>query len=164
MWADSEGGRPGAVAALFAGTRPGGSDGRRPGGGVPPIPGGVASLIAGALCLRLLPDLLFAGDTMANIGPTFADMLPADSEFVMPTSDKDVQAALVSFGAVFKTTRGDTHISERAELLVGLALLHTHHLNLQPLVAALSIAQQQTLATALGLDFQAFGTDASSRT
>jgi hypothetical protein len=41
---------------------------------------------------------------MANIGPTFAHMLPADSEFVMPTSDKDVQAALVSFGAVFKTT------------------------------------------------------------
>ena len=93
----------------------------------------------------------------APVAPTFADMLAADSDFVMPTDYKGVQAALTSFGAIFKKTRGDP----RADLLAGLALLHTHHLNLQPLVGALSIAQQQVLATALGLDFQAFGTDAS---
>ena len=46
-------------------------------------------------------------------------------------------------------------------LLAGLALLYTHHHDLTPLVAVLTIAQQQTLATALGLDFQAHGTDAS---
>ena len=97
----------------------------------------------------------------APVAPTFADMLAADSDFVMPTDDKDVQAALTSFGAVFKTTRGDPHIASRADLLAGLALLHTHHLNLQPLMGALTVAQQQVLATALGLDFQAFGTDAS---
>ena len=51
----------------------------------------------------------------APVAPTFADMLAADSDFVMPTDDKGVQAALTSF----------------------------------------------VLATALGLDFQAFGTDAS---
>ncbi len=46
-------------------------------------------------------------------------------------------------------------------MLAGLALLHTHHLNPQPPIAALSIAQQQSLATALELDFQAIGSDAS---
>ena len=45
--------------------------------------------------------------------------------------------------------------------LAGLALLHTHHLNLEPMVKVLTIAQQQTLSTALGLDFQAHGTDAT---
>ncbi len=97
----------------------------------------------------------------APVAPTFADMLAAESDFVMPTDDQGVQAALTSFGAIFKKTRGDPHIATRADLLAGLALLHTHHLNLQPLVGALSIAQQQVLATALGLEFQAFGTDAS---
>jgi hypothetical protein len=69
-------------------------------------------------------------------------MLAAELEFVMPTNDKDVQAALASFGAVLKKTRGDAHVEDRAELLAGLALVSTHHLNLQPLVAVLTIAQQ----------------------
>ena len=38
----------------------------------------------------------------ANPAPTFADMLAADSDFVMPTTDKDVRAALDSFGADYK--------------------------------------------------------------
>ena len=42
-----------------------------------------------------------------------------------------------------------------------MALLHTHHLNLDPTVKVLTAAQQQTLATALGLDFQAHGAAAT---
>ena len=97
----------------------------------------------------------------ANPAPTFADMLAADSDFVMPTTDKDVRAALDSFGADYKRTRGGTHEADRSELLAGLALLHTHHLDLKPLVGALTIAQHQALAKALKLDYASFGKDAS---
>ncbi len=38
----------------------------------------------------------------ANPAPSFADMLAAEPEFVMPINDKDVQAALAFFGAVLK--------------------------------------------------------------
>ncbi len=74
----------------------------------------------------------------ANLAPTFADLLAADSDFVMPTTDPEVQVALASFGASragffwckFKKTKSQPNIEARAELLAGLALLHTHHLNL----------------------------------
>ena len=69
--------------------------------------------------------------------------------------------ALDSFGAIFNKRKGDASDATRADLLAGLALLHTHHLNLEPMVKVLTIAQQQTLSTALGLDFQAHGTDAT---
>jgi hypothetical protein len=52
-------------------------------------------------------------------------------------------------------------VALRAELLAGLALLYTHHHDPAPLVAVSTIAQQLILSTALGLDFQAHGTDAS---
>ena len=99
----------------------------------------------------------------ANPAASFADILAAESDFVMLTNDKDVQAALASFGAFFQKKHRDANIVDRAELLAGLALLHTHHLDLKPLrvVAVLTIAQQQSLAVALGLDFQASGTDAT---
>ena len=94
-----------------------------------------------------------------NLAPSFAVLLAADSDFAMPTTDKDVQAALDSFGAIFKKTRGDANIAVRAELLAGLALLHTHHRDLAPLLAVLSSAQQLCLATALALDFPTLGAD-----
>ncbi len=43
----------------------------------------------------------------------------------MPTNDKEVQAALASFGAVLKKTSNDANVAVRADLLAGLALLHT---------------------------------------
>ena len=99
---------------------------------------------------------------MAAIPETsFADLLAADSDFVMPTADKDVQDALTSFGAAFKKTRGDIHAAARADLLAGLALLHTHHADLGPVLPNLSAAQQERLAIALGLDFKALGALAS---
>ena len=48
-----------------------------------------------------------------------------------------------------------------ADLLAGLAQLHTLHRDLTQLAAALTIAQHQTLAKALGLDYVAHCTDAS---
>ena len=93
----------------------------------------------------------------ADAAASFADILAAESDYVMPSSDGDVKAALESFGVVFNRRPGDAHIKTRADLLAGLALLHTHHPNLAPMVQVLTAAQQQTLATALGLDFQAHG-------
>ncbi len=91
-----------------------------------------------AIYLRRIADPFLAPYAIvtmaANFAPSFADVLAADSEFVMPTSDQDVQAALASFGAVYWKARGPAHTAERAELLASLALLHTHHLNLPPLL------------------------------
>jgi hypothetical protein len=97
----------------------------------------------------------------ADAAASFADILAAESDYVMPSSDGDVKAALESFGVVFNKRPGDAHVKTRADLLAGLALLHTLHLNLAPMVQVLTAAQQQTLATALGLDFQAHGADAA---
>ncbi len=97
----------------------------------------------------------------ANPAPSFADILAAELDYVMPAIDKEVQAALVSFGADFKKQKGDANVAMRADLLAGLALLYTHHHDAGPLATVLTIAQHQTLAKALGLNFVAHGTDAS---
>ena len=88
---------------------------------------------------------------------SFADILAAESDYVMPTTDAEIQAALVSYDATFKTTKSKAQVAARADLLAGLALLHTHHANPVALATVLSIAQHQTLATALDLDFKAHG-------
>ncbi len=51
----------------------------------------------------------------ANQVSSFADLLVADSDFVMPTVDKDVQAELASFGAGFKKTKGEANMAARAD-------------------------------------------------
>jgi hypothetical protein len=50
----------------------------------------------------------------------FADVLAAESDFIMPTTDHEIQAALVSFGADFKKMKGDVDTAVRADLLAGL--------------------------------------------
>ena len=97
----------------------------------------------------------------ANPALSFADILAAESIYVMPATDKEVQAALTSFGADFIKKKGDANIAMRADFLAGLALLYTHHHDAGPLATVLTIVQHQTLAKALGLDFAAHGTDAS---
>ena len=77
----------------------------------------------------------------ANAAASFADILAAESDYVMPTDDKDVRDALDSFGAVFNKRKGDANVVVRADLLAGLALLYTHHHNLEPLVKVLTAAQ-----------------------
>ena len=46
----------------------------------------------------------------ANPAASFADILAAVSDHVMPTNDKDAQAALASFGAVSKNNRSDANV------------------------------------------------------
>jgi hypothetical protein len=92
---------------------------------------------------------------------SFADILAAESDYVLPSTDAEIQAALVAYGAIFKSTKGKAQVAARADLLAGLALLHTHHADPVALATVLSIAQHQTLATALDLDFQAHGSVAS---
>jgi hypothetical protein len=86
----------------------------------------------------------------ANLVRSFADLIDADSEFVMPTTDQEVRDAPTSFGAVFRKTRDPAHDLARhgAELLAGLALLHTSALSLPvsaPRGRALTATQQQKL-------------------
>ena len=51
----------------------------------------------------------------ANAAASFADILAADSDPAMPTDDKDVRAALVSFGAAFNKRKGDANAVVRAD-------------------------------------------------
>ena len=62
-------------------------------------------------------DYCFHGSQSCRL---FADVLAAESDFVMPTTDQEIQAALVSFGADFKKMKGDVHAAVRADLLAGL--------------------------------------------
>jgi hypothetical protein len=48
----------------------------------------------------------------------FALLLRADTEQTLPDSDKDVQAALTAYGAVFSKLK--KHAPERLDLLAGL--------------------------------------------
>ena len=90
-----------------------------------------------------------------------ADILAAESEYDMPATDEEAQAALPSFGVIFIYTRA-SYVAARANLRAGLALLHTHLHDAAPLAAVLSVAQHQTLATALSLDYKAHGSDATA--
>ena len=49
----------------------------------------------------------------ASAAASFADILAAESDYVMPTNDKDVQAALASFGTVFKKNSNDANVALR---------------------------------------------------
>lgn len=89
--------------------------------------------------------------------PTFAELLAATSAYVMPTQDVDVKNALTAYHLNFKKTNGPAHAEARLDLLAGIAWLHTHHENLGPALAKLTIAQSQVLATALDLDFAISG-------
>jgi len=51
----------------------------------------------------------------ANAAASFADILAAESDPAMPTDDKDVRAALVSFGAAFNKRKGDANAVVRAD-------------------------------------------------
>jgi hypothetical protein len=51
----------------------------------------------------------------ANAAASFADILAAESDYTMPTGDKDVRAALASFGAVFNKRKGDANAVVRAD-------------------------------------------------
>ncbi len=57
----------------------------------------------------------------ANPAASFVDILAAEirnsseSDCVMPTNEKDVQAVLASFGEVFKKNRIDANVAVRAD-------------------------------------------------
>ncbi len=65
----------------------------------------------------------------ANQVSSFADLLAADSDFVMPIVDKDVQVALASFGAVFNKTKARPmwrHVRDISALLASLCYYVRH--------------------------------------
>jgi hypothetical protein len=81
----------------------------------------------------------------------FALLLRADSEQALPDSDKEVQAALTAYGAVFSKVK--KFAPERLELLAGLMWVHTHQHDLHAVWSAASVAQHKVLARALRLDY-----------
>jgi hypothetical protein len=81
----------------------------------------------------------------------FALLLRADTEQTLPDSDKEVQAALAAYGAVFSKLK--KHAPERLDLLAGLMWVHTHQLDLHVVWSAASVAQHKVLAKALRLDY-----------
>ncbi len=65
----------------------------------------------------------------------FANLLAMSSDFVIATDDEEVKAILDSYGISFKGTRGAAYLALRADLLACVALLRTHHADLEPVLS-----------------------------
>ncbi len=80
--------------------------------GVCPLVGFVLLSFVG-IAYRSATTVIMAANTAAS----FADILAAELDYVIPTNhvtnDKDVQATLASFGAVFNKTRNDAKVAVR---------------------------------------------------
>ena len=87
----------------------------------------------------------------SNPETPFSSLLRADSEHPLPDDDKEVTAALVSYGATFK--KGLRSAPDRLNLLAGLMWVHAHQDDLHVAWPAASVAQHRILATALRLDY-----------
>ena len=83
---------------------------------------------------------------------SFAALLAADSEAILPADDAGVITALVSYGAKFSKYKAAPHAQARLNLLSGLMWLHAHSGDLAPAWARLSPAQRGVMAVALNLD------------
>ncbi len=87
----------------------------------------------------------------ANPETPFSLLLRADSEHPLPDDDKEVTAALASYGANFQ--KGKKFAPDRLNLLAGLMWVHAHQDDLHLAWPAASVAQHRILATALRLDY-----------
>ena len=83
---------------------------------------------------------------------SFAALLAADSEAILPADDAGVITALVSYGAKFSKYKTAPYAQARLNLLSGLMWLHAHSGDLAPAWARLSPAQRGVMAVALNLD------------
>ena len=83
---------------------------------------------------------------------SFAALLAADSEAILPADDAGVITALASYGAKFSKYKAAPHAQARLNLLSGLMWLHAHSGDLAPAWAWLSPAQRGVMAVALNLD------------
>jgi hypothetical protein len=63
----------------------------------------------------------------SNTETPFSSLLRADSEHPLPDDDKDVTAALVSYGATFQKGKKYIYASDRLNLLAGLMWVHLLH-------------------------------------
>jgi hypothetical protein len=87
----------------------------------------------------------------ANPETPFSSLLRADSEHPLPDDDKEVIAALASYGANFQ--KGKKFAPDRLNLLAGLMWVHAHQDDLHVAWPAASVAQHRILVTALRLDY-----------
>jgi hypothetical protein len=85
--------------------------------------------------------------------PSFATLLAEDSDFALPASDPKAIQSLIAYGAIFSRAKKEPKPTERLEILAGMLWLHTNHASPHTALARASAAQQQLLATALGLDY-----------
>jgi hypothetical protein len=88
---------------------------------------------------------------------TFAVLLVADSEYILPMVDKEVQVVIAAYDLTFKRTKGEANVAFRADLLAGIAWLHLYHADLGAVLKRISADQLSRLALALGLDVAANG-------
>ena len=97
---------------------------------------------------------------MPNKAPatrTFEELYATESKNPLPTSDDDIVAALINYGAKYVKGASKPRKADRKDLLAGLSWLHLNHDDVAPALRRISQDQQMTLATALELDFEALG-------
>ena len=90
----------------------------------------------------------------ALVETSFASLLAADSDAVLPADDAGVIRRLVTYGVKFsKAKLPATNLSTRLNLLAGLMWLHAHSGDLAPARSKLSPLQHQVLAVSLNLEY-----------
>ena len=93
----------------------------------------------------------------ASATRTFVELYATESSIPLPSNDDDIQAAIIGYGAKYSKGSSKPRKADREELLAGLSWLHLNHDDVAPALRRISKAQQISLATALGLDFEAHG-------
>jgi hypothetical protein len=79
---------------------------------------------------------------MDSATPTFAKLLAQDCDLILPTTDDAVIAALHSYGVLFsKRSKKEEAVAARADLLAGVAWIHTNHASLSADLARASKKQ-----------------------
>ena len=88
--------------------------------------------------------------------PTFLAIFAEESAAALPSGDAAISAALDAYGAVYKNGSSKKLKDLREETLAGLSWLHMNHGDVASALKRVSVPQQQLLASALGLDYDAY--------
>ena len=87
---------------------------------------------------------------------TFLALFAEESAAALPSGDAEISAALDAYGAIYNKGSTKKQKEIRAETLAGLSWLHLNHGDVASALKRVSVPQQQLLASALGLDYDAY--------
>jgi hypothetical protein len=87
---------------------------------------------------------------------TFLALFAEESSAALPSGDAEISAALDAYGAIYNKGSTKKQKEIRAETLAGLSWLHLNHGDVASALQRIAVPHQQMLASALGLDYDAY--------